>query len=622
MLTEIKGYQDLVGLNPSTLEPGIKFNLSGESGKVLGYKQLQNVIQDPATGLYKVTFGPDVDTTGQGYVQGQAQTLLMTPEGQFIDWSGRPSNTPSVAGDINSGIQNYSNWLSSNKPGYSPEVLAQKKQDVTLRGTELGPPAGSATTSAPTTTVTPTVNASLGTTTPTTTTGTVDVAGFPKSSDEYDQWIAMGRKFNPTTGKWTENAQSTQQGTQDKVEVAGFPKSSDEYDQWIAQGRTFDASTGKWYESGGTTGTGSSGGGASVTGGTGTSGEGTTTTPTTTTPSDFTTLYTQALKDTGVSDIKTKFEAVVKEQNDLTNEMNDKIADINENPWMSQSVRNREISRIQSRYESRLTTLTNEQKLFDSLYQQGVAEAKYLATGEAEQQQFLLQYIQDAEDAKAKLQQQAIDNKDKSLKTVNGGLYDTSTNSWVVAPSSSGTSGLTNSQMNTTINSIANSFDNEQIVKDYNQATSQYQLMSSIGSKTSSPGDDIAFVYAFAKIMDPNSVVREGEYNTVQKYAQSFLDAKTLEAIRLVKNTNFLSADAKQQLLNAAGAKMKVIETQYDNIYNQYQNRINNVQSGGYNTITDYSQAFGGSNSSNLEDIQALKDAGYTDDQITEILSQ
>jgi hypothetical protein len=157
---------------------------------------------------------------------------------------------------------------------------------------------------------------------------------------------------------------------------------------------------------------------------------------------------------------------------------------------------------------------------------------------------------------------------------------------------SSNVSGLTTAQINSTINQIVGSFDNEQTVKDYNQATSQYQLMNSLGTKTSSPGDDIAFVYSFAKLMDPNSVVREGEYATIQKYAQSMLDAKTLEAIRLAKNTNFLTSDAKQKLLTTAMAKMKVLQTQYSSLANQYEQRISNVQSGGYNTIPDYSAGF------------------------------
>lgn len=151
---------------------------------------------------------------------------------------------------------------------------------------------------------------------------------------------------------------------------------------------------------------------------------------------------------------------------------------------------------------------------------------------------------------------------------------------------------LSPSQMNSTINQIAGAFDGEQIVKDYNQATSQYQLMNSLGTQGGSPGDDIAFVYAFAKLMDPNSVVREGEYKTIQVYAQSLLDAKTLEAIRLVKNTNFLTADAKQKLLTTAYAKMQVLNTQYQNVSDQYQQRIETVQGGGFNTLPDYSQAF------------------------------
>jgi hypothetical protein len=82
-------------------------------------------------------------------------------------------------------------------------------------------------------------------------------------------------------------------------------------------------------------------------------------------------------------------------------------------------------------------------------------------------------------------------------------------------------SGLTANQINSTVNSIAGAFDNEPIVKNYNTAQEGYQTISSIGVNTKSPADDIAFIYAFAKIMDPNSVVREGEYNTIQKYAQS-----------------------------------------------------------------------------------------------------
>jgi len=184
-------------------------------------------------------------------------------------------------------------------------------------------------------------------------------------------------------------------------------------------------------------------------------------------------------------------------------------------------------------------------------------------------------------------------------------------------------SGLTPAQINSTVNSVAGAFDNEPIVKDFNQATSQYQLMSSLGTQGKSPGDDIAFVYAFAKLMDPNSVVREGEYATIQRYAQSLLDAKTLQAIRTVQNTNFLSADAKQKLLTTAAAKLKVLESQYNNISSEYQRQINDAYAGKPRQITQYSQQSLLQNEALKQkvesygyDYDALRADGYSDEEI------
>lgn len=155
-----------------------------------------------------------------------------------------------------------------------------------------------------------------------------------------------------------------------------------------------------------------------------------------------------------------------------------------------------------------------------------------------------------------------------------------------------GTGGLTPAQINATVNQIAGSFDNEQIVKNYNTAQEGYQTIKSIGANTKSPADDIAFIYAFAKIMDPNSVVREGEYNTIQKYAQTWADNFGFTAKRIFSNTNFLSADAKQKMLNALSPKINTISKQYENLASEYQRQINAAYSGQPRQITNYSQAF------------------------------
>mgnify|MGYP001595139030 CR=1 FL=1 len=166
-----------------------------------------------------------------------------------------------------------------------------------------------------------------------------------------------------------------------------------------------------------------------------------------------------------------------------------------------------------------------------------------------------------------------------------------------------GKGGLTPAQINQTVNQIAGAFDNEQIVKNYNIAQEGYKTINSIGVNTKSPADDIAFIYAFAKIMDPNSVVREGEYNTIQRYAQAWAENFGFKAQRVFSNTNFLSVDAKQKMLNALTPRIDTLQSQYDNLYSEYQRQINDAYEGKPRQITQYSQ--GGEVPDNLSDDEA-----------------
>jgi hypothetical protein len=146
----------------------------------------------------------------------------------------------------------------------------------------------------------------------------------------------------------------------------------------------------------------------------------------------------------------------------------------------------------------------------------------------------------------------------------------------------------------TAIQPIASAFDNEQVVKNYNIAQEGYNTLKTISPDTKSPVDDITFIYGFAKVMDPNSVVREGEYNTIQKYAQNWSQTFGFNAKRIFSNTNFLGKDAKQKMLNALEAKFNSISSQYTNAFKEYGRRINTVtgRTDGTNYLTDYSKAF------------------------------
>jgi len=145
--------------------------------------------------------------------------------------------------------------------------------------------------------------------------------------------------------------------------------------------------------------------------------------------------------------------------------------------------------------------------------------------------------------------------------------------------------GLTPAQINATVNSIAGAFDNEQLVKDYNTINAQYKFLTSAGS---TPTDDISRVYVFAKVMDPNSVVREGEYKTVQDYSQALLQSVGLKGARVFSNTGFLTPEARKFMESTIKRRLDVAKVEYDNIKSEYQRQVDDAYAGNPRQITDY----------------------------------
>lgn len=151
-----------------------------------------------------------------------------------------------------------------------------------------------------------------------------------------------------------------------------------------------------------------------------------------------------------------------------------------------------------------------------------------------------------------------------------------------------GGGGLSTAQMNSTINQIAGAFDNEPVVRNFNVVNEGSAFADSINPNTTNPADDIGMIYAFAKAMDPGSVVREGEYATVQKYAQSWAQQFGFDVKRIFSNSKFLSSSAIQNMQATIRQRAQVARQNYDNVKAQYDARIAAVRAGGFNSITDY----------------------------------
>ena len=156
-----------------------------------------------------------------------------------------------------------------------------------------------------------------------------------------------------------------------------------------------------------------------------------------------------------------------------------------------------------------------------------------------------------------------------------------------------GGSGL-DSKTLTQVQGIANSFDNEQVVKNYNVIAEGYNFVRGLSDKSTNPADDQALIYALAKALDPNSVVREGEYATAQKYAQSWVKAYGKTVTQALQGTGFLSEEARRNIKTTIGSRFQASKQNYDNVYNEYGRRINNItgSADGLDYLTNYGGAY------------------------------
>lgn len=187
-----------------------------------------------------------------------------------------------------------------------------------------------------------------------------------------------------------------------------------------------------------------------------------------------------------------------------------------------------------------------------------------------------------------------------------------------IAPSSSGGGGgggplgLSNQQIDN-VAPLVSKFQDSDTVKNYNVIG---ETLNAVRSAGITPTDDIQRIYAFAKIMDPGSVVREGEYKTVQDYATSLLQRTGIKANRVFNNDGFLTDEARKFLLNTLENRFKASETSYKNLYDETARRINLVGSTdkGSQLLNNYGGAFevsSGQFTIPFEQLNEAKQEGY-----------
>ena len=143
----------------------------------------------------------------------------------------------------------------------------------------------------------------------------------------------------------------------------------------------------------------------------------------------------------------------------------------------------------------------------------------------------------------------------------------------------------------TAVDRLRDDFKGEPIVKRYNIVNDALQFVRTLNPNTQNPADDQGLIYAFAKAMDPDSVVREGEYATVQKYAQTWLDNFKFNAVRVLSNQEFLTPQARANMKATIETRAKPVAAQYENLYQSYLKMMTG-RGGTATDLPNYSNAF------------------------------
>lgn len=144
------------------------------------------------------------------------------------------------------------------------------------------------------------------------------------------------------------------------------------------------------------------------------------------------------------------------------------------------------------------------------------------------------------------------------------------------------------------IDAATKGFDSQAVVKRTQTMAEAVSFANSLDPNTKNPADDQALIYAFAKAMDPESVVREGEYATVQKYAQQWSATFGFNMARIFSNTPFLTPQARANMKKTIQSRYAAARGQYDNVRSSYVQRINKLtgKADGEDWLIDYGAAF------------------------------
>lgn len=138
-----------------------------------------------------------------------------------------------------------------------------------------------------------------------------------------------------------------------------------------------------------------------------------------------------------------------------------------------------------------------------------------------------------------------------------------------IEPVNTGSGGdMTPRQAAQTATQLRQQFNGEPDVKAFNDVAASYDVIRRIAASPPSPTNDLSLVFAYMKMLDPGSVVREGEFATAQNAAN--IPDQVRNAYNKAAKGEILNPTQRAQFTNTAANIYGSRQTRYDQLVGQY----------------------------------------------------
>lgn len=315
----------------------------------------------------------------------------------------------------------------------------------------------------------------------------------------------------------------------------------------------------------------------------------------------------EIMSQTGLTEIRSRIQGITKEIEGLENERNQKVSEVNENPWLNESQRQGKVSKLQEQYEQKINARVNRLRLEEGLLQDAREETRFAAqaaleTVQARQklQSDVFQRLMDQaeEESKARrelalagepLEEVQVGGSRIVRGTRSGKVYSTKdiqgppsvseqygtgiigeynfyaeqeraagrrplsfneyqtqdANRKALASRAADASGLTPSQTQNFLR-ITDKFQADKVMENGNRGANAIAIADQVIADPKRAGNQLKVLYTLVKSLDPDSAVREGELDLAAQ-TQSFLERQKTKLDRLAKG-QLLGPEAAKEL--------------------------------------------------------------------------